>query len=89
MTLIGALYETNVVIFMKSASSSEFLSSSTEIDTEEKDPIRRSKRLIETNPIIRYENPIYHDYRKHHKKTEFGNHTESTNCSTGREKNDL
>ena len=29
------------------------LSSSTEIDTEEKEPIRRSKRLTKTNPIIK------------------------------------
>ena len=28
------------------------LSSSTEINTEEKEPIRRSKRLAKTNPII-------------------------------------
>ena len=62
------------------------LSSSTEIDTEEKDPIRRSKRLTKTNPIIRYNNPICHDYWKHRKKSEFGNHTESTNCSTGGER---
>ena len=62
------------------------LSSSTEIDTEEKDPIRRSKRLTKTNLIISYNNPICHDYRKHRKKTEFGNHTESTNCPTGGER---
>ena len=49
------------------------LSSSTEIDTEEKEPIRRSKRLTKTNPIIRYNNPICHDHRKHRKKTDFGN----------------
>ena len=41
------------------------LSSSTEIETEEKEPVRRSKRLTKTNPIIRYNNPICHDYRKH------------------------
>ena len=62
------------------------LSSSTEIDNEEKDHIRRSKRLTKTNSIIRYDNPIYHDYRKHREKTESGNHTESTNCSTGGER---
>ena len=61
------------------------LSSSTEIDTEEKEPIRRSKRLTKTNPNIRHNNPICHDYRKHRKKTEFGNNTESTNRSTGGE----
>ena len=59
------------------------LSSSTEIDTEEKEPVRRSKRLTKTNPIIRYNNPICHDYRKHRKQTELGNHTGSTNCQTG------
>ena len=62
------------------------LSSSTEIDTEEKEPVRRSKRLTKTNPIIRYNNPICHDYRKHRKKTEFGNNTESTTCTTGGER---
>ena len=62
------------------------LSSSTEIHTEEKDPIRRSKRLTKTNPFIRCNNPICHDYRNHRKKTEFGNHAESTNCTTGGER---
>ena len=61
------------------------LSSSTEIDMEEKEPIRRSKRLTKTNPIIRYNNPICHDYRKHRKKTEFDN-TGSTNSTTGGER---
>ena len=61
------------------------LSSSTGTDTEEKEPIRRSKRLTKTNPIIRYNNPICHDYRKHRKKTEFGN-TGSTNSTTGGER---
>ena len=61
------------------------LSSSTEIDKEEKEPIRRSKRLTKTNPIIRYNNPICHDYRKHRKQTEFGN-TGSTNSTTGGER---
>ena len=59
------------------------LGSSTEIDTEEKEPVRRLKRLTKTNPIIRYINSICHDYRKHRKKTEFGNNTESTDCTTG------
>ena len=54
------------------------LSSSTEIETEEKEPIRRSKRLAETNPIIRYNNPICHDFRSYCRKAEFGRHTEST-----------
>ena len=61
------------------------LSSSTQIDMEEKEPIRRSKRLTKTNPIIRYNNPICHDYRKHRKKTEFGT-TGSTNSATGGER---
>ena len=59
------------------------LSSSTEIETEEKEPVRRSKRLTKTNPIIRYINPICHDYRKHRKQTELGNHTGSTKSQTG------
>ena len=59
------------------------LSSSAEIDTEEKEPIRRSKRLTKTNQIVRYYNPLGHDYRKHRKKTELGGHTESTRSSTG------
>ena len=58
------------------------LSSSTEIDTAEKESIRRSKRLTKINPIIRYNNPIGHDYRKHCKKIEFGKNTESSNRST-------
>ena len=62
------------------------LSSSTDFDTEEKEPVRRSKRLTKTNPIIRYNNPVCHGYRKHRKKTEFGNNTESTNCTTGGER---
>ena len=61
------------------------LSSSSEIDKEEKEPIRRSKRLTKTNPIISFNNPICHDYRKHRKKTEFGN-TGSTNSATGGER---
>ena len=55
------------------------------IDKEEKEPIRRSKRLTKTNPIIRYNKPICHDYRKHRKQTEFGN-TGSTNSTTGGER---
>ena len=47
-------------------------SSSTEIETEEKEPIRRSKRLTKTNPIVRYNNPICHDYRSHRRKAELG-----------------
>ena len=59
------------------------LSSSTEIDTEEK---RTRAQIDKTNPIITYNNPICHDYRKQRKKTEFGNNTESTNWTTGGER---
>ena len=59
------------------------LSSSAEIDTEEKEPIRRSKRLTKTNSVVRYYDPLGHDYKKHRKKTELGGHTESTRSSTG------
>ena len=59
------------------------LSSSTEIETEEKEPIRRSKRLTKTNPIVRYNNPICHDYRSHRRKAELGPHTESNGRWTG------
>ena len=59
------------------------LSLSTDFVTEEKEPIRRSNRLTKTNPIVRYNNPGCHDYRKHRKKTELGGHTESTRSSTG------
>ena len=42
------------------------LSSSTEIEQETKQHnLRRSKRLTKTNPIIRFNNPITSDYRKH------------------------
>ena len=57
------------------------LSSSTELEAdikhEEEKPIRRSKRLTKTNPIVRYNNPICHDYRKHRRKAELGSNTES------------
>ena len=51
------------------------LSSITEIETEEKEPIRRSKR--QTNPITRYNNRISNDYRKHRKQTELGGQTKA------------
>ena len=55
------------------------LSSSTEIETdiktEDEKTICRSKRLTKTNPIVRYNNPICHDYRKHRKKAELGQYT--------------
>ena len=55
------------------------LSSSNEIGTdvlaEEKKTIRRSKRLTKTNPIVRYNIPICHDYMKRRKKAELGQYT--------------
>ena len=61
------------------------LSSSTEIETEEKEPlsIRRSKRLTKTNLIVGYKNPVCHDYRTYRRKAELGCHTESTGRWTG------
>ena len=63
------------------------LSSSTEIEadiiTEEEKSVRRSKRLTKTNPIVRYNNPVCHVYRKHRKRAELGQHTGSTKCATG------
>ena len=51
-------------------------SSSTGIEAdkiaEEKNNVRRSKRPTKTNPIVRYNNPICHDYRKHSKRAELG-----------------
>ena len=63
------------------------LSSSTEIEadiiTEEEKNVRRSKSLTKTNPIVRYNNPVCHDYRKHRKRAELGQHTGSTKQTTG------
>ena len=59
------------------------LSSSTEIETEENEPIRRSKILTKTNPIVRYNNPICHDYRSYRRKAELGTHTEPNRDRTG------
>ena len=57
------------------------LSSSTELEAdikhEEEKTIRRSKRLTKTNPIVRFNNPICHDYRKHRRNTVLGSNTES------------
>ena len=57
------------------------LSSSTEIGAgikHEKDKtVRRSKTLTKTNLIVRYNNPICHDYRRHRRKAELGSNTES------------
>ena len=47
-----------------------------DIKHDEEKTIRRSKRLTKANPIVRYNNPICHDYRRHHGKTELGS-TES------------
>ena len=50
------------------------LSSSTELEAdikhEEEKTVRRSKKLTKTNPIVRYNNPVCHDYRKHRRKAE-------------------
>ena len=63
------------------------LSSSPEIETdikaEEEKTICRSRRLTKTNPIVRYNNPICHDYRKHRKKAELGQYPGSTRHGTG------
>ena len=59
------------------------LSSSTVIETEEKEPIRRSKRLTKSNPIVRYNNPVFHDYREYRRKAELGRYTKSTGRWTG------
>ena len=63
------------------------LSSSTELEAdikhEEEKTVRRSKRLTKTNPIIRYNNPICHDYRKHRRNAEFGSNTESNGYGDG------
>ena len=57
------------------------LSSSTELEThvkhEEEKIIRRSKRRRKTNPIVRYNNPVCHDYRNHSRKAELGRNTGS------------
>ena len=56
------------------------LSSSSELEAdikhEEEKTVRKSKRLTKTNPIIRYNSPICHDYRSHRRKTELGSNTE-------------
>ena len=63
------------------------LSSSTEIEadivTEGEKNVRRPKRLTKTNPIVRYNNPICHDYRKHRKRAELGQHTVSIKHAAG------
>ena len=63
------------------------LSSSTEIEadiiTEEEKSVRRSKRLTKTSPFVRYNNPVCHDYMKHRKRAELGQHTGSIKRATG------
>ena len=50
------------------------LSSSTEIEQETKEHnLRRSKRLTESNPIIRLNNPVLSDYRKYRQKAQSRN----------------
>ena len=84
----NVLTDNNTNLFAENLENSELdpaseLGSSTEIETEEKEPIRRSKRLTKPNPIFRYNNPICHDFRKHSKQTELGGHTQSTKSQTG------
>ena len=66
--------------------SASNLSSSTElkdIKHEEEKTVRRSKRLTKNNPIIRCNNPLCHDYRKHRRKAELGSNTESNGYGDG------
>ena len=82
------LTQTHLSTFQDNQENSELdlasnLSSSTEIETEEKEPILRSNRLTKTNPIVGYNNPICHDYRSHRRKAELGPHTESNGRWTG------
>ena len=66
------------------------LSSGTEIRAdikhEEEKPVRRSKRLTKTIPIIKDKNPICHDNRKHRRKAELGSNTESNGYGDGQPK---
>ena len=62
------------------------LSSSTEIEQETKEHnLRRSKRLTKTNPIIRFNNPITSDYRKHRKKTKCPEDTRNRGRYSGKD----
>ena len=81
----GKVFE-NLTSFPKTGEENNFenskldlasnLSSSTELEADikhgEEKTIRRLKRLTKTNPIIRYNNPICHDYRKHRRKAKLG-----------------
>ena len=57
------------------------LSSSTGLETdvkqEEEKIARISKRLTKTNPIVRYNIPVCHDYRNYRRKAELGRNTGS------------
>ena len=62
------------------------LSSSTEIKQETKEHnLRRSKRLTKTNPIIRFNNPITSDYRKHRKQTKCPEDTRNRGRYSGKD----
>ena len=81
----GKVFE-NLTSFPKTGEENNFenseldvasnLSSSTKLEADnkhgEEKTIRRSKSLTKTNPIIRYNIPICHDYRKHRRKAKFG-----------------
>ena len=45
-----------------------------------------SKKLTKTNPIMRFNNSICHDYRKHRKKAELGSNIESNGYGDGQPK---
>ena len=69
------------------------LSSSTELETdvkhEEEKIVRRSKRLTKTNPIVRYNIPVCHDYRNHRRKAELGRNTGSNSNRYGNKQPEL
>ena len=54
------------------------------LNTKKKEKIvHRSKRLTKTNPIVRYNNPVCHDYRNHRRKAELGRTTGSNSNRHG------
>ena len=69
------------------------LSSSTELETEvkheEEKKVRRSKRLTKTYPIVRYNNPLCHDYRNHRRNAELGRNTGSNPNRYGNKRPEL
>ena len=81
----------NLTSFLKTGEENDFENfeldlasnpgSSTELEAdikhEEEKTVHRSKRLTKANPVIRYNNPICHDHRKHRRKAELGSNTES------------